>query len=60
MAEKIGTYNLSLKPYRDCCSIVAKKPATKSKVEDVEEMEKKIDINQLIKMSLDMMEVVEY
>jgi len=60
MAETIGTYKLSIKPYRDCCSIVAKKPATKSKVEDVEEMEKNIDMDQLIKMSLDMMEVVEY
>lgn len=28
LAEKIGTYDLSLKPYKDCCSLISRKPRT--------------------------------
>ncbi len=28
LARRIGTYEESIKPYKDCCSIIARKPAT--------------------------------
>jgi thiamine biosynthesis protein ThiI len=46
-AKKIGTYELSLKPYKDCCSIIAKHPETKAKIEVVDELEAKMDVDRV-------------
>jgi len=44
MAKKIGTYDISIKPYEDCCSfMVARHPATKVSIDKIEEMEERID-----------------
>jgi len=44
LSKEIGTYDLSIMPYRDCCSyMVAKHPQIKSKIADVEELEKNLD-----------------
>ncbi len=40
VAKQIGTYELSIQPHEDCCSLfVPKHPATSSRVKDVEEIE---------------------
>lgn len=52
LAKKIGTYELSIKPYKDCCSIIARHPETRARVEKVEELEEKIDISTVISRSL--------
>lgn len=45
----IGTYDISIQPYDDCCSMfIAKHPATKSRLDEIEEFEKAIDTKQLI------------
>ena len=31
LAEEIGTYDLSIEPYKDCCSIIQSNPRTRSK-----------------------------
>lgn len=52
IAKKLGTYEISIKPYDDCCSfMIAKHPATKAKLYEIKEMEKKIefDLEELIK-----------
>ena len=60
LAKKIGTYNISIKAYKDCCSIVARRPSTKTKMEIIERVEKELDMEKIIKMSLDMAETVEF
>jgi thiamine biosynthesis protein ThiI len=60
LGKKIGTYKLSIKPYKDCCSIVARNPSTKADPEIIEGIEKDIDIKKIIKMSLEMSEVVDF
>jgi len=43
LARRIGTYNISIMPYADCCSfMVAKHPETRGKVEVVEELERNL------------------
>ena len=43
ISEKIGTYETSIQPYEDCCTIfVAKHPVTKPTLEQIEESEKKL------------------
>jgi len=57
-AEKIGTYEISILPYADCCSyLVAKHPQTKGKMADVEKFEKKMEIDKLITEAIDKAEV---
>lgn len=58
LAKKIGTYELSIKPYKDCCSIIARHPETRARVEKVEELEKKINMDSLVSRSLKLLSKV--
>lgn len=58
LAEKIGTFDSSSRPYEDCCSLfVPKHPKTKARLEEVEGLEKKLDIDGLIKIAIENMEM---
>lgn len=49
MAKKLGTFEISSLPYEDCCSfMIARHPATKSRIEDVEQYEKNLDVSALV------------
>ena len=49
LSQKIGTYDISIRPYEDCCTIFdPKNPKTSPKIDEVEEFEKKFDYEQLI------------
>lgn len=51
LARKIGTLGISNRPYEDCCSLfVAKHPKTRSKISDVEKIEKELDFSVLDKL----------
>lgn len=55
LAKKIGTYDLSLEPYRDCCSLIDRHPKTTSKIEAVQRMEKQFfpDYEEMIQQTLE-------
>ncbi|HHW57713.1 MAG TPA: tRNA 4-thiouridine(8) synthase ThiI [Clostridia bacterium] len=49
LAQKIGTFEISIRPYEDCCTIfVPKHPATKPKLEKVIEAEENIEYQKFI------------
>ncbi|MCR5229047.1 MAG: tRNA 4-thiouridine(8) synthase ThiI [Solobacterium sp.] len=49
LARKIGTYETSILPYEDCCTIFdPKNPVTKPTIEKAEGFEKKFDYDKLI------------
>ena len=49
LAKKIGTYDISIRPYEDCCTIFKpKKPKTKPHLEDCLYYESKFDYQSLI------------
>jgi thiamine biosynthesis protein ThiI len=53
LAKKIGTYELSILPYSDCCSfLVAQHPETRSKPEEIEKMESNLEIKKLVNSAL--------
>lgn len=62
LARRIGTYNLSVQPYKDCCALVDRKPRTKSRHADMERLESELfsDYEQLIEDSLSDALVLEY
>ncbi|MCR5149065.1 MAG: tRNA 4-thiouridine(8) synthase ThiI [Eubacterium sp.] len=61
MSQKIGTYETSILPYEDCCTIfVAKHPVTKPTLEQIKESEKNLEgiIGPLYQTALETAEVV--
>ena len=48
IAKRIETYEESIKQYKDCCSIIARKPATKVKLEQIEKELERVDIYKII------------
>ncbi len=54
LAKKIGTYDISIRPYEDCCTIFKpKKPKTKPKISECEYFEKKWDFEAMIDKALE-------
>ncbi|MDP2600780.1 MAG: tRNA uracil 4-sulfurtransferase ThiI [Deltaproteobacteria bacterium] len=48
-ARKIGTFNTSIQPHEDCCSfMIPKHPKTKSTCEELERIEKDLEIDALV------------
>lgn len=60
IATKIGTFETSILPYEDCCTVfLPKHPVIKPKLEQVEMEEKKLDIASLLQEALDSEEILE-
>ncbi len=58
-ARKIGTYETSILPYEDCCTLfVPKHPDTKPKLERIELSETRLDADKLIKEAIEGTEVI--
>ncbi len=62
IAEKIGTYETSIQPFEDCCTIfVAKHPVTKPNVEVIRRSEERLSgkIEELMETALQTAELIE-
>ena len=60
IARKIDTYDLSIQPYEDCCTIFTPKhPQTKPKLMRIEYAEQKIDGEALLQAAIDAKTVIE-
>lgn len=58
VAQKIGTFETSILPEEDCCTVFSpKKPVTKPKLDRIEKSENKLDVEKLIKDAIDNIEV---
>jgi thiamine biosynthesis protein ThiI len=59
LAKQIGTFEVSTQPYKDCCSLfMAKHPATKARLEIVESIERRLNLSEAIRESLEKVEIV--
>lgn len=60
IAHKIGTYDTSILPFEDCCTIfVPKHPKTKPRLAEIEAHEAVLDVEALVQEALDNAEVIE-
>ena len=62
ISEKIDTYETSIQPYEDCCTIfVAKHPVTKPNIEVIRRSEEKLaeKIDAMVQEAIDTVEVIE-
>lgn len=61
IAKKIGTYDTSVLPFEDCCTVFLPDfPAIKPKLSFIEEEEAKLDVGALVKEALESKEVIEF
>ncbi len=61
LAEKVGTYKISIEKYKDCCSLVAEKhPSTRVKLETARIIEKNIQIEDIVNKAMRNMSIVEF
>lgn len=60
-ARKIGTYEISIRPYEDCCSLfLPRKPKTRPTPEQAMEAEEGLDISGLVERALDGTERISF
>ncbi len=61
MAKRIGTYDLSILPYSDCCSfLIAPHPETRARPGNIEGMESNIELDKLVSSALRKKQVKEF
>lgn len=60
IAVKIGTYDISIQPFEDCCTtFVAKHPVTKPTLKQIEKSEQRLEkIDELIREAIEKTEVI--
>ena len=59
LARRFGTYDISIRPYSDCCSaFVARHPTTRGRVEEIEAWEREADLDPLIAAAVERTETV--
>lgn len=60
VAYKIGTYETSIQPYDDCCTVfVPKNPATRPRLDQVLEAERELDVEGLVSEAIAKTELVQ-
>lgn len=60
IAQEIGTYEKSIEPYEDCCTVfLPKHPTTKPKLEKILMSESKLDAETLIDNAIESEEIIE-
>ena len=58
-AQEIGTFETSIQPYEDCCTVfLPKHPTTKPKLERILESESKLDVEGLVEAAVKSQEIV--
>ena len=58
-AQEIGTFETSIQPYEDCCTVfMPRHPTTKPKLERILESESKLDVEALVEAAVQSREIV--
>jgi thiamine biosynthesis protein ThiI len=61
IAKKIGTFEISILPQEDCCTLFTPKHATgKGNLKEIEKIEKSLDLKKLIKQSQKEIEILKF
>ncbi len=60
-ARQIGTFETSIEPDQDCCTLfVPPHPSTKSRLDQIQKAEQRLDISFMVKQGLERGELVEF
>lgn len=60
-AKWMGTYDISILPYEDCCVLFSPRhPVLKASVEDAEDLYKRLDVDEMIKSAFEERKIIRY
>ena len=60
-SRAIGTFETSIEPYEDCCTVfLPKHPVTRPKLSDILNEESKLDVNALVEEALSTIEILNF
>ena len=60
IARDIGTYEKSIEPYEDCCTVfLPRHPLTKPKLDRIEKSESKMDVDALVDAAVESEEIID-
>nr|WP_321315977.1 tRNA uracil 4-sulfurtransferase ThiI [uncultured Ligilactobacillus sp.] len=60
IAKKIDTFDLSIQPFEDCCTVFAPpSPKTKPRIDKARQYEERLDVDNLIQRALDGIKITE-
>lgn len=60
LSREIGLYDVSIEPYRDCCSLIAhRNPKTRVKLDDVRRIEERMGVDDVIGKTLEQIDIIE-
>ena len=60
-AKKIGTFEISIEPYEDCCTLfVPENPETRANPKMLAHAEKLLDVSELMEQALEHAEIVTF
>jgi len=60
LAKKIGTYDLSLQEYKDCCAMITRHPRTRVRAEMISEYFRRFELQDLVWKSMEKATLVTY
>jgi len=59
VARRIGTYDISIQPDQDCCSLfVPKHPETKANLAEIEKSEARLDVGEAMRAAMEASEII--
>ena len=58
LSKQVGTYEISLEEYKDCCSIISRHPKTRMKVRDVDDASTHFKFDELAKQCISLGDAV--
>jgi thiamine biosynthesis protein ThiI len=60
-AEQIGSFAISIEPDQDCCSLFTPPhPSTKTRLDDIQKVERMFDVSALVKQGLEKAELIQF
>lgn len=59
LAQRIGTYDISIKEYKDCCSLVSESPETRANAEFVEKLAENMGLSEIVSKTAEKLGVME-
>lgn len=61
ISKKIGTYDISIRPYEDCCTVfVPKQPKTRPRREKIHQFEDQVDFSKELQEAVDGIETLTF
>ena len=60
-AQRIGSFEISIEPDQDCCKLfVPPHPSTKTRLDDIQKVERMFDIGSLVKQGIEKAELTQF